>query len=198
MATVSHTDVDSSGSPDALVAAGAGDLTARWRALDACRAYLRLVVGKNRWANAVGEPATSDLVQDTILDAWRGFGRFKGRTQRQLRAWLRVILVHALIKARRRRVPARLESGSGGRAVAGSVTPASIVFEREASNAAIDAALRTLPEHYRAAIHWRLWEDLPFAEIGARLGISDDCAQKLYGRAIARLRERLGSGHEPG
>ncbi len=55
-----------------------------------------------------------------------------------------------------------------------------------------------LPEHYRAPIKWRLWEDLSFAEIDSRFAVSDDCAQKLYGRAIARLRELLGPRHDTG
>jgi RNA polymerase sigma-70 factor, ECF subfamily len=198
MATVSRIDVDTGGTGAALAAARGEDSASRWEALEACRQYLRLVVGKNRWSKGAGEPATSDLVQDTLLEGWRGFARFEGRTPGQLRAWLRVILIHTLIKARRRPRPARLECGSGDGAIVGSITPPSVVVQRDASREAIETALRALPEHYRAAIHWRLWEDLPFAKIGSRLGISDDCAQKLYGRAIVRLRELLGPGHAPG
>jgi RNA polymerase sigma factor (sigma-70 family) len=198
MTTVSHIDIDSAESDEALGAGRRGDPAARWGALEACRQYLRLVVGNNRWSNRAGEPATSDLIQDTILEGWRGFYRFQGSTQGQLRAWLRVILVHTLIKSRRRPALARLESGSGTGATLGSVTPPSVVVQREAADAAIDVALSALPEHYRAAIRLRLWDDLSFAEIGARLEISDDCAQKLFGRAIARLRHLLGPGHEPG
>jgi RNA polymerase sigma-70 factor, ECF subfamily len=198
MATVSRIDVDTGGTGAALAAARGEDSASRWEALEACRQYLRLVVGKNRWSKGAGEPATSDLVQDTLLEGWRGFARFEGRTPGQLRAWLRVILIHTLIKARRQPKPVRLECGSGGGAIADSITPPSVVIQRDASREAIETALRALPEHYRAAIHWRLWEDLPFAKIGSRLGISDDCAQKLYGRAIVRLRELLGPGHAPG
>jgi RNA polymerase sigma-70 factor (ECF subfamily) len=198
MATVRRIGVNPVANEQTLAAARVGDPAARWKALEACRQYLRLVVGKNRWSNKAGGPATSDLVQDTILEGWRGFGRFEGRTEGQLRAWLRVIAVHALFKARQRRALAALESRGGDGAIPGSVTPPSVVFQREASNAAIDAALEALPEHYREVIHWRVWDGLPFAQIGSRLGISDDCAQKLYGRAIARLRDELGPGHEPG
>ncbi len=198
MATVDRIDVDLARNREALAAAKGGDASARWLALEECHQYLRLVVGKNRWSKGAGEPATSDLVQDTILEGGRGFDRFEGRTPGQLRAWLRVILVHALIKARRRTIPARLGSGSGGGAIPGAITPPSAAVQRDARNEAIEATLRTLPEHYRAVIQWRLWDDLSFAEIGSRLGISDDSAQKLFGRAIARLRKLLGPGHEPG
>jgi RNA polymerase sigma-70 factor (ECF subfamily) len=197
MATTGRIDVDAVERDEALAAARAGDLGARWLTLEACRQYLRLVVGNNRWPRGADEPATSDLVQDTILEGWRGFARFKGSNQQQLRAWLRVTLIHSLIKLRRRPRLARLESGSGGGRIQGSITPASRVVERNASNQAIEAALRSLPEHYHAAIKWRLWDDVSFAEIGSRLGKSDDCAQKLYARAIARLRKMTGPGHEP-
>lgn len=169
---------------------------ARWAAVEACRTYLRLVVGKNRWGKKVGEPATSDLVQDTILEGWRGFARFEGRTPDQLRAWLRAILIHAIIKAQRRPNPACLEAGDGAKAIAAALTPPFDVVRRNDLNEAIERALQALPEHYRAAIKWRLWEDSSFKKIGSRLGISDDYAQKLYGRAIARLRELLGAAHD--
>jgi RNA polymerase sigma-70 factor, ECF subfamily len=197
MPTVGPIDVDAVKEADSLAAACGGDLAARWHTLEACRQYLRLVVGKNRWSREADEPATSDLVQDTILEGWRGFGRFKGSTPRQLRAWLRVTLVHSLIKLRRRPRLTRLGSRSGGGLIPGSMTPASLVVERNDSNEAIEVALRCLPEHYQLAIKWRLWDDQSFAEIGSRLGISDDSAQKLFARAIAKLRKLTESGHEP-
>ena len=195
MANAGRTDGVTVERDDSLVAARGGDPVARWRALDACRQYLRLVVGKNRWPGGADQPATSDLVQDTILEGWRGFGRFKGSTEGQLRAWLRATLVHSLIKKRRRPRHTRLESGSDGTALAASNTPASRVVERDDSNEAVEKALCSLPQHYQSVVEWRLWNDLSFAEIGSRLGVSDDSAQKLYARAIARLRKLTGSSH---
>ena len=55
-----------------------------------------------------------------------------------------------------------------------------------------------MPDHYRMAIAFRLWDDLSFVEIGSRLAISEESARKLYGRAIHRLRELMGPGHDPG
>jgi RNA polymerase sigma factor (sigma-70 family) len=178
-----------------FLAARAGDPTARWRALDACRAYLRLVVGKNRWSGGAEQPATSDLVQETILEGWRGFGRFRGKTQEQLRAWLRVTLVHNLIKKQRRPRLARLDFGADDSKLSAAITPVCVAVERADANESVQRALRSLPEHYQAVIDWRIWKDLSFAEIGSRLGISDDSAQKLYARAIARLRRITGSCH---
>src|SRR5436305_5627178 len=75
-----------------FTAAMDGDPAARWRALESCRDYLRLVVRRTRWSRAEGQPATSDMVQNTLLDGWRGFGRFEGRSPGQFRAWLKAIV----------------------------------------------------------------------------------------------------------
>jgi RNA polymerase sigma-70 factor, ECF subfamily len=197
MASVGRIDGDPVGCDEILAAARRGEPAARWDALAACRAYLRLVVGKNCSVRGDGGPDTSDLVQNTILEGWRGFSRFEGRTPGQLRAWLRVILIHSLIKTRRRPREARLGSGSGANPVVAAVTPPSVFVERESSNEAIAAACRKLPEHYQKAIRLRLWDELSFAEIGSTLEISEDSARKLYGRAIVRLRELLGPDHDP-
>ena len=158
-----------------------------------------MVARRNCWSNGPGEPGNSDLVQETILDGWRGFAGFKGRTPGQLRTWLKVILIHSKIRARqRRRGAVRLDSGSGGGPMAAVLTPPSVQRQRDASRAAIDAAMDALPEHYRTAIALRLWDELSFVEIGSKLAIPEESARKLYGRAIARLREVMGPGHDPG
>jgi RNA polymerase sigma-70 factor (ECF subfamily) len=197
MSSVGRINVDPAARDDVFDAARQGDPAARWGALEACRAYLRLVVGVKGRRRGDGGPDTSDLVQNTILDGWRGFAQFRGRTPGQLRAWLRVILIHSLIKTRQRRGHVRVGLGGEPAELAGAITPPSAVAQRADCQKAIDAALRELPEHYRAAIRLRLWDQLSFAEIGDRLALSEDCARKLYGRAVARLREAMGPRHDP-
>jgi RNA polymerase sigma-70 factor, ECF subfamily len=198
MSSAGRIDIGLASSDQRLAAARAGDPAARWGALEACRQYLRLVARRDRWSKGPGEPGTSDLVQDTILDGWRGFAGFKGRTPGQLRTWLKVILIHSTIRARRHPRAVRLDAGSGGGAMAGTLTPPSVRAQRGASREAIDAAMDGMPDHYRMAITLRLWDELSFVEIGSRLAVSEESARKLYGRAIARLRESMGPGHDPG
>ena len=146
MASKNRIDGDPVRADDVLAAARQGDPAARWEALAACRTYLRLVVGKNRWVKRDGGPDTSDLVQNAILDGWRGFSRFEGRTPGQLRAWLRVMLIHSLIKTRRRPREARTHHRQ---------TPASPLREwqasrlrakREASSSCFSSTHRTGPK----------------------------------------------------
>ena len=66
-----------------------------------------------------------------MLDGWRGFARFKGRTPGQLRAWLKAILIHSSIRARQRRLgAARLDSEGVGGPMAATLTPASVRAQR--------------------------------------------------------------------
>ena len=103
ISSAGHIESDPEALDAEFAAAMVGDAAARWQALEACRDYVRLVVRRSRWSNHAGQPATSELVQNTILDGWRGFDRFEGRSPGQLRAWLKAILVHAALNARRRR-----------------------------------------------------------------------------------------------
>jgi RNA polymerase sigma-70 factor, ECF subfamily len=177
-----------------LAAATGGDPAARWSALEACRDYLRLVVRRGQWSNSAGRSATSDLIQETIVDGWRNFSKFQGRTPGQLRAWLKAILIHGSLNAQRRAKPARIDSA----VLDGSATSPSQAAARSDSHAALDAALGSLSERHRSVIHLRIWDQLSFSEIGTKLNISEDAARMLYGRALARLRDSMRPGHDPG
>ncbi len=181
-----------------LAAATGGDPVARWRALEACRDYLRLVVRRDTWSNKAGRSATSDLIQKTIVDAWGNFSMFHGRTPGQLRAWLRAILVHASLNSRRRQRAARLGSSRQAGVPAGTSTSPSQAAQKIAAREALDRALSRISERHRAVIRLRIWDQLSFAQIGAKLDVSEDAARMLYGRALAKLRESMRPGDDPG
>jgi RNA polymerase sigma-70 factor (ECF subfamily) len=52
-------------------------------------------------------------------------------------------------------------------------------------------ALEQLPDDYRQTILLRNFEGLPFPEVAAQMNRSVDSVQKLWIRALARLRETL-------
>src|SRR5262249_48940005 len=145
-----------------------------------------------------GVQATSDLVQGTVVEAWRQFSRFRGRTPGQLRAWLRAILIHGTLNARRRPGMLPLGSGCGAEAATAPGPSPSRAAQDKASREALDAAMANLPDRHRTVIHLRIWERLTFAEIGRRMDLSEDAARMLYGRALAGLRGMMRSSHEPG
>jgi RNA polymerase sigma-70 factor (ECF subfamily) len=53
------------------------------------------------------------------------------------------------------------------------------------------AALATVPEEQREIVVARLFDDRPFAEIAAALGISEAAAKMRFARALALVRDRL-------
>jgi RNA polymerase sigma factor (sigma-70 family) len=77
-------------------------------------------------------------------------------------------------------------------------TSPSQAAQRNASREALGAALGGLSERYRTVIHLRIWDQCSFAQIGTRLGISEDAARMLFVRALAKLRESMRPGHDPG
>jgi RNA polymerase sigma-70 factor (ECF subfamily) len=52
-------------------------------------------------------------------------------------------------------------------------------------------ALERLPESYREVLILHHLEELPFPEVARRMGKSVDSVEKLWARALARLRRAL-------
>jgi RNA polymerase sigma-70 factor, ECF subfamily len=196
--------------PRELQEARGGDLEVLGRALESCREYLLLVAARGLDADLFAKGGASDLVQDTLLGAYRDFGAFHGCSRDELLAWLRKILQNNLAVHRRRYRGTRkrqvsleipIGGSSGGAAWhalrCDSVTPGAAAVRREQS-AALIAALGRIPEDYRRVVVWYQYDRLTFEEIGQRLGRSAEAIRKLWSRALIRLTEELGPAHDPG
>jgi RNA polymerase sigma-70 factor (ECF subfamily) len=72
-------------------------------------------------------------------------------------------------------------------------TPSQRAVARERA-VLLAAALEALPADYAEVIVLRHFEGLPFAEVAARLGRSQDSVKKVWVRALGRLREVLREG----
>ena len=77
-----------------LAKARAGDAAARDRLFAHCRDYLGLAARARVEASLRAKVDASDLVQQTLLEAHRGFTKFQGATEAEWLAWLRRILEH--------------------------------------------------------------------------------------------------------
>jgi RNA polymerase sigma-70 factor (ECF subfamily) len=191
-----------------LVAGRAGDPEALGRLLEACRPYLLLIANESIGPELRTKLGGSDLVQETCLEAQRDFGRFRGRSEADLRGWLRGILMNNLVDARRhymgsakRRLGREVSleetgSGSARALVDPAATPRARALARDDAEA-IDRALDRLPEAQRRAIELRYREHLSFEKIGRRLGRSTAAARKLWFRAVERLQAELEVGLGP-
>lgn len=184
-----------------LAQARAGDAAALGQLLDACHDYLRAcALGEMRpqWRTKV---SASDLIQETLLDAQKDFARFHGTDPQELQRWLHRILQNNLLDLARRFDSAKRQSDRelpadlatlGIDVMAQSAGPGTRAEHAE-RDAALERALARLPDHLRQIIHWRHRENLRFADIAQRLASTEGAAQRLWARAIARLRDELSS-----
>ena len=84
-----------------LPAAQAGSKEALAQMLEMYRPYLLLIASQELDPALRAKGGASDLVQETILDAYKGFARFQGGEE-ELRAWLRQMLRNNLANFARR------------------------------------------------------------------------------------------------
>jgi RNA polymerase sigma-70 factor, ECF subfamily len=183
------------------------DNQAMGQALQSFRQYLLLIAAEEIDPKLVAKGGASDLVQETFLEAQRDFERFRGRTEPEMRAWLRQILRNNLANFRRRfreadkrrldrEVSLDRSDRLGTRLEAGGDSPSLVAIRRE-TEAALNAALVRLPEHYRRAILLRHQEHRSFEEIGQDLGTSPEAARMVWARAIKRLRLEIAETERP-
>jgi RNA polymerase sigma-70 factor (ECF subfamily) len=186
-----------------LADARAGSREALGRALGACRAYLLLVAEGELAPDLRAKGGASDLVQETLLEAFRDFDRFHGESEDELLAWLRRLLLNNVADFTRRYratdkrrlerevAPAGPSSALDGGPAAPGSSPSS---EAEAGElaAVVLRVLDRLPEEYRRVIVLRYQDGRPFEEIGGELGLTANAARKLLLRAVERVRDELG------
>jgi RNA polymerase sigma-70 factor (ECF subfamily) len=194
--------------PEQLIGlARAGSGPALGQLLELYRRYLALLARLQIGRRLQGKVDAGDLVQETFLAAHRHFAQFRGTTEAELVSWLRQILASRLEKLLRhycgtQRRDIRLERepvdelARSSRAldrglVAGHSSPSQQAVRREQAVLLADA-LGRLPEDYREVLILRHLQGLSFPEVARRLGRSLDSVDKLWTRALGRLRRLLG------
>jgi RNA polymerase sigma-70 factor (ECF subfamily) len=195
-------------SPDELLSlALGGDRDALGALLGLYRQYLMLLARTQVGRRLQGKADASDLVQEACLEAHRHMHQFRGTTEAEFAAWLRSILAGLVANLVRRYLgtkqrDARLEQALvvelnntscilDRGLVAAVSSPSEQAVKREASVQLADA-LEQLPLDYRQVILLRHLEGLPFAEVARQMDRSVDSVEKLWVRALARLRKSLG------
>jgi RNA polymerase sigma-70 factor, ECF subfamily len=187
-----------------LAAARGGNAQALGGLLQSFRPYLLTVARRGLPSNLRGKCDDSDVVQETLLEAHRGFAGFKGTDPDDLRIWLCGILKHNLVDyirryrdsskrsiGRERSLEAAHEAGDPDDGVVDPhPTPCRQSMAREDVSALREALLR-LPADDQAVVLLRHFDSLSFEEIGLRLDRSPEAARKLFSRAIVRLQHLL-------
>lgn len=139
------------------------------------------------WADA------EDVVQDTLVRAWRAADRFDGAHPR---AWLLTILRHTYLNSRRRQRPdlvadaGTLEGHRPAFGAAAGADPEQRHVEREFS-AGLDAAIAALDGRYRTVLLLIDVDQLSYAETAAVLGVPVGTVMSRLSRARDKLRRHL-------
>jgi RNA polymerase sigma-70 factor (ECF subfamily) len=146
-----------------------------------------------------------DLAQDSFVRAYSALGSFD--MARPFGPWICRIAVNAALNwLQRRRVPtvplvSTVVSGIDDDRelpLADDTSEPERVYLEAERRALLRGAILALPPNYRAVVELRHFQDLPYDEIAAALGISlSDVKSHLF-RARRMLRERLERENEEG
>jgi RNA polymerase sigma-70 factor, ECF subfamily len=193
--------------------AKSGDQDALGRLSYLYRDYLLQIATRKLGNRLRAKVASSDLVQDVLLDFPTTIAQLRGESEADLRRYLRQVILNRVARAGRyychtamRNVGREVSIGEGS-AGNGSVqggasltdfalTPLTRLVANE-ENLLLQAALGRLPHDYRRVIELRDLAGKPWNEVGTTLGRSADAARQLWYRAIAELRVVWEQGENP-
>jgi RNA polymerase sigma-70 factor (ECF subfamily) len=178
------------------------------RDLEPFRAYLHLLARSRLDPRLHAKLDPSDVVQQTLLEAYQGLDQLRGQSREQLFCWLRQILARNLANAvrdfgREKRDVAREQSlealvhDSSARLdawLAAEQSSPSAGLQRQEEAARLAAALAKLAEAQREVVLLRHCHGWSLHDIGQHLGRSAAAVAGLLHRGLVQLREHL---HEP-
>jgi RNA polymerase sigma-70 factor (ECF subfamily) len=173
--------------------------------LERFREYLRLLARLQLGRQFQGKLDASDVVQQTLLEAHRKRGQFRGQTDAEMAAWLRQLLACTLADTlrglgrakrdarREQSLEAALDQSSGrigSRLAADQSSPSHAAQEHEQA-VRLAEALALLPEAQREAVILRYYQDCALDEISRQLNRSPAAVAGLLKRGARLLRELL-------
>jgi RNA polymerase sigma-70 factor, ECF subfamily len=189
------------------VAAQFGDRDAIGEVFQQLRAYLLSCAQTRLDRELQVKVSPSDVVQETLLEAHRGFAGFRGGSRAELVVWIQGILNHRVQTAhrmyrgtQRRNISLEkrmepLDASNPAPTPEPAITcssPSGHAIANEESQR-LAAAIRELSPRYEQVIRLRNELKLSFDEVALALCCSPDAAQKLWTRAVRQLSQKLTS-----
>jgi RNA polymerase sigma-70 factor (ECF subfamily) len=165
-----------------------------------CRNYLHLLARAHVEKRLQSKVDASDLVQQTMLEAYRDFAHFRGATEAEWLAWLRRILTHNAANfvrhwqgAAKRQARRELSLQADNSASMARREPAddgespSAQLLRKERELMLADAIAQLPPDYQEVICLRNLQKLEFNAVAERMGRSRPAVQMLWMRALKQL-----------
>lgn len=189
---------DANSFAELIAQARSGDDQSLAELLETFRTDLLALAEANLDSGIRPKVGASDVVQESIVEARRDFGRFRGHTEVELRAWLKRVLTNNILnhyrkwkQSQKRQLKREISLDLSGSQRPLLTQPAGVspgaAFARREEQEILQAEIDRLPIDYRDVILLRHREQLTFEEIGRRLGRSTDAARMLWYRAFERL-----------
>jgi RNA polymerase sigma-70 factor (ECF subfamily) len=137
-----------------------------------------------------------DLVQETLLEAWRGRTRFRGESE-ALTWVLGIAKYRVLLRRRSLGTAGRHERGAleAARSVDRVLVPEELL-ESEEMRGRVRRALEEIEEAHSRVLVLRYFEGLAVREIAHRLGESEKAVESRLHRAKEAFRDRLKLGED--
>lgn len=137
---------------------------------------------------------SSDLVQETLIQAFEDFGNFRGKTKGEWMSWLRSILVAKAnylrkFHAAEKRAPS-MEVRAAPQVADTGPDPAMAALLQERISQ-VTAAMNTLPTPMYEVLFRRFFLRQPFADVAQALDRSPGATRVLLVRAVRRLHEQI-------
>ena len=142
---------------------------------------------------------TEDVMQDAILAALRGIGRFEYRGEGSFLAWLLQTAKHELLHRQRaanatKRAGRHTTWSQAGEPRSPDASPSEVAIHDELE-AQVQACLERLPERERSVLLLARYLEAPTTEIQSELSLpTQGAARALLSRAQARLARLLDTG----
>jgi len=153
------------------------------------RQYQQMLYGQIRRL-VQDHDTTDDLLQQSFIKAWKKLDSFRGDSQ--LSTWLyRIATNEALsyLRKQKRQPIERIEDlpaseqpheTSAGASVSGEVTEQLLA-----------EALAALPDRQRMVFLHRYYDEMPYAELSALLGVSEGSLKASYHHAVQKIKQYL-------
>jgi RNA polymerase sigma-70 factor (ECF subfamily) len=177
------------------------------RDLEQFRDYLRLLARAHLDPRLQAKLDPSDVVQQTLLEAYKDRDQLRGQSREQMACWLRQILIRNLANTvrdygracrdvAREQALGTANGSADGLAdwLAAEQSSPSRQIERQEDVLRLAAALASLPEAQREIIVLRHFHGWPLADISRQVGKSAAAVAGLLHRGLQQLRARLHEG----